>query len=228
MAAKRRGARVTVVMPNDSSALKVENVNRNGGEIIWCEPNQLSREKVLKDFVDNTGATVIHPYNDERIIAGQGTAAVELLEDHQNLDIIITPLSGGGLLSGTLCAAKNIKPDIRVYGAEPEEADDAYRSLKAGKRMANETTYTICDGLRAQIGEINFPIIHELVDGVITLTELEIIDSMRMIWERMKIIVEPSSSIVLASVIKNIDMFKGKKVGLIFSGGNVDLDDLPW
>ena len=228
MAVSRRGGKVTVVMPDNSSLKKVENVKRNGGNIIWCKPQHESREKVLSDYIAETGSVVIHPYNNERIIAGQGTAAMEFLEDQPDLDIIITPLSGGGLLSGTLCAAKNMKPDIKVYGAEPEEADDAYRSLKAGKRMANESTHTICDGLRAQIGEINFPIIQELVDGIITLTELEIINAMRMIWERMKIIVEPSSSIALAALIKNIDMFKDKKVGLILSGGNVDLDDLPW
>ena len=228
MAVGRRNGNVTVVMPKNSSLKKVENVKRNGGKIIWCKPLQESREEVLSTFVEETGAVVIHPYNDERIIAGQGTAAMEFLEDQMDLDVIITPLSGGGLLSGTLCAAKNMNPEIKVYGAEPEEADDAYRSLKAGKRLANETTYTICDGLRAQIGEINFLIIKELVDGIITLTELEIIDAMHMIWERMKIIVEPSSSIVLAAVIKHMDMFEKKKIGLILSGGNVDLDDLPW
>ena len=228
MAVGIRGGKVTVIMPDNSSPKKIENVKRNGGNIIWCRPQQESREKVLSDFVKETGAIVIHPYNNERIIAGQGTAAVELLEDYPNLDIIITPLSGGGLLSGTLCAAKNMKPDIKVYGAEPEAANDAYRSLKAGKRLANKTTNTICDGLRAQIGEINFPIIQKMVDGIITLTEHEIIDSMRMIWDRMKIIVEPSSSIVLAAIIKKTVLIKDKKVGLILSGGNVDLDDLPW
>ena len=228
MAVGIRGGKVTVIMPDNSSSKKVENVKRNGGTIIWCKPLQKSREKVLSDFVEETGAIIIHPYNNERIIAGQGTAAVELLEDHQNLDIIITPLSGGGLLSGTLCAAKNIKPDIKVYGAEPEEANDAYRSVIAGRRLANQTTNTICDGLRAQIGEINFPIIQKMVDGIITVAEQDIIDSMRIIWERMKIIVEPSSSIALAAIIKNMDLFKNKKVGLILSGGNVDLDDLPW
>jgi len=227
-AASLRGAKVTVVMPDNSSSKKVQNVQRNGGQIIWCKPQQESREHVLNNFVEETGAIVIHPYNDERIIAGQGTVALELLEDQPDLDVIITPLSGGGLLSGTLYAAKNINPQIKVYGAEPEEADDTYRSLKAGKRLANDTTNTICDGLRAQIGLINFPIIQELVDGIITLKEQAIIDSMRIIWERMKIIVEPSSAIVLAAVIKKQDMFHNKKVGLIFSGGNVDLDDLPW
>ena len=227
-AVTRKNGNVTVVMPNNSSLKKVDNVRRNGGEIIWCEPFQESREKVLNDFVRNTGAVVIHPYNDERIIAGQGTAALEFLQDCSDLDVIITPLSGGGLLSGTLCAVKNMKPEIMVYGAEPEEADDAFRSLSAGERLGNETTNTICDGLRAQIGMINFPIIQKLVDGIITLSEMEIILSMKMVFERMKIVIEPSSSIVLAAALKNKKEFSGKNVGLIFSGGNIDCDDLPW
>ena len=228
MAATRRGGKVTVVMPDNSSPKKVDNVKRNGGEIIWCRPLQESREKVLNKFVQETGAVVIHPYNDERIIAGQGTVAMELLEEQPDLDVIITPLSGGGLLCGTLCAAKNMKPNIKIYGAEPEEANDAYRSFQAGIRLANKTTHTICDGLRAQIGVINFPIIQEMADGIFTLSEQDIIDSMRMIWERIKIVVEPSSAIVLAAVMKNLGLFKNKKIGLILSGGNVDLDDLPW
>ncbi len=227
-AATRRKAKITVVMPNDSSSKKIDNVRRNGGDIIWCEPFQESREKVLNDFINETDSIVIHPYNDEKIIAGQGTAAKEFLEDCSDLDLIIAPLSGGGLLSGTLCAAKRIKPEILVYGAEPMEADDAYRSLIAGKRLSNETTDTICDGLRAQIGIINFPIIKEMVDGIITLSEIEIISAMKMIFERMKIVVEPSSAIVLAAAIKNKDKFQGKKIGLIFSGGNVDFKNLPW
>ena len=228
MAVTRRGGKVTVVMPSNSSVKKIDNVRRNGGDIVWCEPYQESREEVLHNLIEDTGAIVIHPYNDKRIIAGQGTATLEFLEDQPELDVIIVPVSGGGLLGGTLCAAKNIKPDIKVFGAEPKEADDAYRSLQFGKRVANKTTNTICDGLRAQIGELNFPIIQELVDGIITLKESEIIDAMRMIWECMKIIVEPSSAIAFAAVLKDNNTFQNKKVGLIFSGGNVDIDDLPW
>ena len=171
---------------------------------------------------------LVHPYNDERIVTGQGTAAKELLEDYPELDVIVSPVSGGGLLGGTLCSAKEMNPDIKVYGAEPAEADDAYRSLQSGKIESNETINTICDGLRAQIGTVTFPIIKEKVDGIITVTEVDIIDSMRIIWERMKIIVEPSSSITLAAVLNDKEVFTGKKVGLILSGGNVDLDHLPW
>ena len=228
MAVSNRGGKTTVVMPNNTPKMKVDNVERNGGKIVWCEPVQESREKVLKELLAETGAVLVHPYNDDRIIAGQGTAAKELLEDHPDLDMIVSPVSGGGLLSGTLCSTKEMNPDIKVYGAEPAEADDAYRSLQLGEIQANETTNTICDGLRAQIGTIPFPIIKEKVDGIITVSEEEIIDAMGMIWERMKIIVEPSSSVTLAAVLKDKEVFTGKKVGLILSGGNVDLDHLPW
>lgn len=228
MAVSNRGGKTIVVMPNNTPKIKVDNVERNGGEIVWCEPIQASREKVLQEIMDETGAVLVHPYNDERIIAGQGTAAKELLEDYPDLERIVSPVSGGGLLSGTLCSAKEMKPGILVYGAEPAEADDAYRSLQSGEIQGNKTTNTICDGLRAQIGTITFPIIQEKVDGIITVTEDEIIHSMRLIWERMKIIVEPSSAITLSAILKRKELFKGKKVGLILSGGNVDLEDLPF
>ena len=228
MAVTRRGGKTKVVMPNNTPKIKVNNVERNGGEVVWCEPEQESRESVLKELIEETGAVVVHPYNDERIMAGQGTCAKELLEDHPELDVIVSPVSGGGLLSGTLLSSRALNTDIQVFGAEPAEADDAYRSLKLGKIVPNETINTICDGLRAQIGGLTFPVISDLVDDIITVTEEEIIDSMRMIWERLKMIVEPSSSITLGAVLKNKDKFNGKKVGLIISGGNVDLDHLPW
>ena len=228
MAVTRRGGRTKVVMPNNTPKIKVNNVERNGGEVIWCEPEQSSRESVLADLVEQTGAIVVHPYNHERIVAGQGTCAKELMEDEPNLDMIVCPVSGGGLLSGTLLAAKGMKPEIMVYGAEPSEADDAYRSLQKGEIVANETIDTICDGLRAQIGDVTFPIIQNYVDGIITVTETEIIEAMKMVWERMKIIAEPSSVITLGALLKSKNKFSGKKVGLILSGGNVDLNQLPW
>jgi len=228
MAVSRRNGKTKVVMPHNTPKIKVKNVERNGGEVIWCEPDQHSREKVLKDLVDETASTVVHPYNDERIVMGQGTAAKEFIEDQPDLDAIISPVSGGGLLSGTLISAKSMNPKITVYGAEPLEADDTFLSLKKGEIVPNKTINTICDGLRAQIGTITFPIIQSHVQGVITLTENEIIESMKMIWERMKIIVEPSCSITLSAVLKSKELFLGKKVGLIISGGNVDLEKLPW
>lgn len=228
MAVSRKGGNTKVVMPTNTPKIKVNNVIRNGGEVVWCEPDQKSRESVLMDVVEKTRATVIHPYNDERIMAGQGTCAKELIEDIPSLDSIVSPVSGGGLLSGTLIASKNMKKSIKVYGAEPEEADDAFQSLKHGKIIPNKTINTICDGLRAEIGSKPFPVIKDLVDGIETVSEEDIIESLRMIWERMKIIVEPSCSISLAMVIKNRNIFKGKNVGLIMSGGNIDLNSLPW
>ena len=228
MAVTRRGGTTKVVMPHNTPLIKVNNVKRNGGEVVWCDPDQKYRESVLKEVVDKTGSTVIHPYNDERIMAGQGTCAKELLEDVPKLDAIVSPVSGGGLLSGSLIAAKTMSPSIKVYGAEPKEADDAYRSLKKGSIVANKTIDTICDGLRAQIGTKTFPVIQELVDEIITIDEQEVVESLRMVWERLKIIVEPSCSITLALVLKRKALFEGQNVGLILSGGNVDLNELPW
>ena len=228
MAVSRLGAKSKVVMPKNTPKVKVDNVKRNGGEIIWCESNQASRDKVLKNILQQTAYTLVHPYNDIRIIEGQGTVALELLEEYSDLDIIVSPVSGGGLLSGILCAAKSINKKIKIYGAEPTEADDTYRSIRKGEIQKNKTTNTICDGLRAQIGTITFPIIKEKVDGIITVEEKEIVDTMGMIWERLKIIIEPSCSITLAAVLKNKEIFQYKKVGLIMSGGNVDINHLPW
>tara|TARA_B100000925_G_C21991830_1_gene467196 strand:+ start:493 stop:1431 length:939 start_codon:yes stop_codon:yes gene_type:complete len=228
MAVTRRGGETKVVMPTNTPKIKVNNVIRNGGEVVWCEPDQKFRESVLREVVNETGATVVHPYNDERIMAGQGTCAKEMLEDIPTLDIIVSPVSGGGLLSGTLVASKNMKNSIKVFGAEPDEADDAFQSLKHGKIIPNKTINTVCDGLRAEIGSKTFPVIQDLVDGIETVSEKEILESLRMIWERMKIIVEPSCSISLAMVIKNSNLFKNKNVGLIMSGGNVNLNSLLW
>ena len=228
MAVTRRGGKTHVVMPHNTPKIKVENVKRNGGEIVWCETSQESREGVLEDLVKKNGSEVIHPYNDERIVAGQGTCAKELIEDCPDLDIIVSPVSGGGLIGGTLIMTNEIEEKIEVYGAEPSEADDAFRSLVAGKIIPNKTINTICDGLRAQIGALNFPILKEFVTEIITITEEEVIDAMRMVWERMKLIVEPSCSITLAAVLKRKAQFSNKRIGLILSGGNVDLDRLPW
>jgi len=227
-AASKLGASIKVIMPDNSPKFKVDNVQRYGGEIIFCEPNIKARENTLKKMVQETAATIVHPYNDEKIIAGQGTAAKELLESIPDLDVIIAPVSGGGLLAGTLLAAKNINPNIKIYGAEPKNADDAYQSIKNKKIVFNKTTDTIADGLRAQVGTITFPIIQKYVDGIILVSEEMIIQSMRMIWQRLKIIIEPSSSIVLAALLIKNEQFYNKRIGLILTGGNVDLDTLPW
>ena len=226
--ANKIGASSKIIMPNNTPKNKIENVQRYGGEIFYCEPNIKSREDTLEKMIQKSGGSIIHPYNDEKIIAGQGTAAKELIEKVPDLDAIICPVSGGGLLSGTLLAAKNLKPGIKVFGAEPENADDTYRSILNNKIMSNETTDTIADGLRAQVGTITFPIIKENVDKILLVSEEMIVSSMYMIWQRLKIIIEPSCSIVLAALMLNLKNFLNKKVGLILTGGNYDLKQIPW
>ena len=226
--ANKIGTSSKIIMPNNTPKNKIENVQRYGGEIFYCEPNIKSREDTLERMIQKSGGSIIHPYNDEKIIAGQGTAAKELIEKVPDLDAIICPVSGGGLLSGTLLAAKNLKPGIKVFGAEPENADDTYRSILNNKIMSNETTDTIADGLRAQVGTVTFPIIKENVDKILLVSEEMIISSMYMIWQRLKIIIEPSCSIVLAALMLNSNKFLNKKVGLILTGGNYDLKQIPW
>ena len=226
--ADKIGTSSKIIMPNNTPKNKIENVQRYGGEIFYCEPNIKSREDTLEKMIQKSGGSIIHPYNDEKIIAGQGTAAKELIEKMPDLDAIICPVSGGGLLSGTLLAAKNLKPGIKVFGAEPENADDTYRSILNNKIMSNETTDTIADGLRAQVGTVTFPIIKENVDKILLVSEEMIISSMYMIWQRLKIIIEPSCSIALAALMLNSNEFLNKKVGLILTGGNYDLKQIPW
>ena len=226
--ADKIGTSSKIIMPNNTPKNKIENVQRYGGEIFYCEPNIKSREDTLEKMIQKSGGSIIHPYNDEKIIAGQGTAAKELIEKVPDLDAIICPVSGGGLLSGTLLAAKNLKPGIKVFGAEPENADDTYRSILNNKIMSNETTDTIADGLRAQVGTVTFPIIKENVDKILLVSEEMIISSMYMIWQRLKIIIEPSCSIILAALMLNSNKFLNKKVGLILTGGNYDLKQIPW
>ena len=226
--ADKIGTSSKIIMPNNTPKNKIENVERYGGEIFYCEPNIKSREDTLEKMIQKSGGSIIHPYNDEKIIAGQGTAAKELIEKVPDLDAIICPVSGGGLLSGTLLTAKNLKPGIKVFGAEPENADDTYRSILNNKIMSNKTTDTIADGLRAQVGTVTFPIIKENVDKILLVSEEMIVSSMYMIWQRLKIIIEPSCSIVLAALMLNSNKFLNKKVGLILTGGNYDLKQIPW
>jgi len=218
-----------VVMPHDAPAVKRNAVMVYGGDIHECSPTMESRERVSKQIMDETGATFIHPSNDMNVILGQGTATMEFLEDHPDLDVIITPVGGGGLIAGTSLAAKHFgKEGIVVIGGEPLEADDAFRSLVSGQIEGNLTINTIADGLRTQLGDITFPIIKDNVESIVRVRENEIISAMRVIWERMKIIVEPSSAVALAVLIKERPQFSGKKVGIILTGGNVDLDNLPF
>jgi threonine dehydratase len=227
-AARWRGVPAYIVMPSNSSPAKKEAVRFYGGQITECEPNIASREAVAAEVVRRTGAHLVHPYNDARVIAGQGTAAVELLEEIPDLDMVITPASGGGLLSGTSIAAKGMRPEIRVIGGEPLNADDAYRSLKSGKIEDAATAETMADGLRATLCPLTFSILRENVDEICRVSEDEIARSMLMLWERMKIVVEPSGAVAAAPALFRKISKPGKRIGIILSGGNLDLRNLPF
>ena len=228
LAARMRAIPAYIVMPSHAPSVKKNAVAGYGGHITFCEPTLEARESTLDRIRLNTGANVVHPYNDERVIAGQGTAALELLADVPDLDVIITPVGGGGLLSGTAIAATEIKKGIRVIAGEPEMADDAYRSMKAEKIIPSVNPQTIADGLLTSLGTSTFPIIRDRVEQIITVSEQGIINSMKFVWERAKIIIEPSSAVAVGVLWeKKIDL-RGLKVGVILSGGNVDLEKLPW
>ncbi len=228
LAARMRGIPAYIVMPNNAPLVKKSAVAGYGGQITFCEPTLEARESTLERIKYDTGATVVHPYNDERVIAGQGTAALELLEDVPDLDVILAPVGGGGLLSGTSIAATEIKKGIRVIAAEPERADDAFRSMKSGKIIPSENPKTIADGLLTSLGTLTFPIIQKNVEQIVTVSEAAITASMKFVWERAKIIIEPSSAVAIGVLWeKKIDLH-GLNVGVIISGGNVDLEKLPW
>jgi threonine dehydratase len=228
LAARMRGIPAHIVMPDNAPQVKKDAVAGYGGQITFCEPTLEARESTMEGIRLDTGASVIHPYNNERVIAGQGTVALELLEDVTDLDVIIAPVGGGGLLSGTSIAAKGLKPGIRVIAAEPEMADDAYRSMKEGRIIPSVNPRTIADGLLTSLGTLTFPIIQQNVEQVVTVSERGIIEAMKFVWERVKIIIEPSATVAVGVLWeKKIDL-SGLKVGVILSGGNVDLGKLPW
>jgi len=228
LAARMRGIPAYIVMPNNAPSVKKNAVAGYGGQITYCEPTLEARETTLDQIRLDTGANVVHPYNDERVIAGQGTATLELLDSIPDLDLIITPVGGGGLLSGTAIAAKGLKPGIRVIAGEPELADDAHRSMKAGSIIPSQNPKSIADGLLSSVGAIDFPIMQQHVEQIVTVSEQGIIDTMKFIWERAKIVIEPSAAVAVGVLWeKKIDLH-GLKVGVILSGGNVDLEKLPW
>jgi threonine dehydratase len=228
LAARERGIRAYVVMPENAPAIKQRAVAGYGAEIVPCRPTLAAREEVLAGVIARTGATVIHPYNDYRIIAGQGTAALELCQAVNDLDVVMAPVGGGGLLSGTALAVRGVSPRTRVLGAEPEMADDALRSLQAGRIIPSSYPDTVADGLRTSLGDLTFPIIQQHVDAIVTAAEADIISAMRTIWERMKLVVEPSAAVPLAAILSGRANLAGMRVGIILSGGNADLDSLPW
>lgn len=228
MAAKTCGIPAYIVMPNTAPEVKKKAVIGYGAEVTFCEPTQAAREATADDIMKNTGATYVSPYNDYKVIEGQGTSAIEFLEDQPNLEMLLTPVGGGGLLAGTLLAAHYISPKLEVFAGEPEGAMDTYLSLQKGEIVPNKTTNTIADGLLVTVGDKNFAIIQKLVEEVLVVNDQEIVEAMRLIWERMKIIIEPSCAVPFAAVLKNKAKFARKKIGIILSGGNVDLGKLPF
>jgi threonine dehydratase len=224
LAAQSLGVKAYIVMPRSAPKVKKEAVIGYGGIIKICDNTNEARQQMADEIAAETGATFLHPSNDYEVILGQGTAALELLQEYPNLDCIVVPVGGGGLAAGTIIAANNFGENCLVYGAEPKNVDDAYRSLKSGKIEYNESLNTIADGLKTHLGNINFPILQRGIEEIILIEEEEIMPAMKLIWERMKIIIEPSCALPLAAILKDKDTFKNKKVGIILSGGNVDLE----
>jgi threonine dehydratase len=228
LAAQLRGARAFIVMPRTARAVKKRAVAGYGGEISFCAPTLEARETTLQRVLAERGCVAIHPYNHPDILAGQGTAALELLDAAPDLDTILVPVGGGGLAAGTAIAATELHPGIRVIGTEPAGADDAYRSLQAGRILPSVDPRTIADGLLTSLGELTFPVLRDRVEAIVTVSEQAIIDGMRLVWERMKIIIEPSAAVPVAALLEKREQVGGRRIGVILSGGNVDLDDLPW
>lgn len=227
-AAKLRGIPAHIVMPSNSSKPKVRAVEGYGGKITFCEPNQAAREQTCARILEQTLATMVHPFEDERVMAGQGTAVLEFLEDVPDLDFVLCPVGGGGLLCGTAVAGKAVRPQLQIIGTEPAGADDAARSFRARQHMPLTKVDTIADGLRTNIGEPNLAIALHSVDNIVTVSEAAIIAAMRLIWEAVKVIVEPSGAVPYAAILENKIDVGNHRVGIILSGGNLDLDSLPW
>ncbi|MEO0385172.1 MAG: beta-hydroxyaspartate dehydratase BhcB [Pseudomonadota bacterium] len=227
-AAGRRGIPCNVVMPRTAPQAKKDAVKGYGGIITECEPSTSSREEVFAEVQAKTGGDFVHPYNDPRVIAGQGTCSRELMEQTDGVDMVIAPIGGGGMISGTCLTLSNIAPETEVIAAEPEQADDAYRSFKAGHIIADDAPVTIADGLKVPLKELTWHFVSNHVTDILTASEEEIIAAMKLTWQRMKIVMEASCAVPLATILKNKDRFAGKRVGVIITGGNVDLDTLPW
>ena len=227
-AANRRGIPCHVVMPRNAVRAKKEAVIGYGGKVTECEPSVASREAALARVREETGAGFVHPYNDPRVIAGQATCARELIEQAGDLDTVVAPIGGGGLVSGTCLTLSSIAPKTKIYAAEPEQADDAARSLRAGRIVSDDDPETVADGLRTPLKALTWHFVSNHVADIFTVSEREIVDTMKLVWERMKIVIEPSSAVAVAAVLNNRDVFAGKRVGVILTGGNVDLGGLPW
>lgn len=227
-AAGRRGIACTVVMPRTAPQAKKDAVAGYGGRVVECEPSTTSRESVFAKVMAGSGAEFVHPYNDPRVIAGQATCARELNEQVPGLDAVIAPIGGGGMISGTCLTLSAIAPGVQIYAAEPEQADDAARSFKAGHIIADDAPETVADGLKVPLKELTWHFVQRHVTDILTTSEDEIIEAMKLTWKRMKIVMEPSCAVPLAAILRNPAVFRGKRVGVIITGGNVDLDRLPW
>ncbi|MBL6780570.1 MAG: pyridoxal-phosphate dependent enzyme [Candidatus Puniceispirillum sp.] len=227
-AAGRRGIPCTVVMPKTAPQAKKDAVIGYGGTIVECEPATTNREAVFAEVVAKTGADFLHPYNDPRVIAGEATCSLELIDQVKDLDCVVAPIGGGGMISGTCLTLSHLAPSIEIYAAEPKQADDADRSFKAGNIIADDAPVTVADGLKVPLKDLTWHFVSNHVTDILTASEQEIIDAMKLTWQRMKMVIEPSCAVPLAVILKNPDLFRGKKVGVIITGGNVDLDKLPW
>ena len=228
LAANKLGLKAYIVMPSSAPQVKIDAVKGYGGEVIICPPTLKDRETNAERISIENGATFIHPSNDLDVIKGQGTAAFELLEKYSNLDAIFTPVGGGGLVAGTILAVQQRSSNCRIYGGEPENVDDAFRSLKSGRIETNETTDTIADGLKTQLGDINFPIIRNGIEEIVLVTEDQILSALKLIWSRLKIVIEPSSAVAFAALINKSADLNSKNIGVILSGGNVNLDNITF
>ncbi|GEP12314.1 beta-hydroxyaspartate dehydratase BhcB [Methylobacterium gnaphalii] len=227
-AAGRRGIPCTVVMPHTAPQAKKDAVRGYGARIVECEPSTSSREAVFAEVVSKSGAEFVHPYADPRVIAGQATCSKELVEQVEGIEVVIAPIGGGGMVSGSCLTLSNLAPDIQIYAAEPEQADDACRSFKAGHIIADDAPQTIADGLKVPLTDITWNFVKNHVADILTASDNEIIDAMKLTWRRMKIVIEPSSAVSLATIFKNKQVFAGRRVGVILTGGNVDIEKLPW
>lgn len=227
-AAGRRGIPCNVVMPRTAPEAKKAAVRGYGGIITECEPSTTSREAVFAEVQAKTGGNFVHPYNDPRVIAGQGTCSLEFMEQTGGVDMMVAPIGGGGMISGTCLTLSNIAPEVQIIASEPEQADDAYRSFKAGHIIADDAPVTIADGLKVPLKELTWHFVSNHVTDILTASEQEIIDAMKLTWQRMKLVMEPSCAVPLATILKNKERFAGKRVGVIVTGGNVDMDKLPW
>ncbi|MGB0797778.1 MAG: beta-hydroxyaspartate dehydratase BhcB [Planktomarina sp.] len=227
-AAMLRGIPCNVVMPKTAPQAKKDTVRRYGGVITECEPSTTDREATFARVEAETGGDFVHPYNDPRVIAGQGTCAKEMMEQTDGLDFVVAPIGGGGMISGTCLTLSNLAPETKVIAAEPEQADDAYRSFKAGYIIADDAPKTIADGLLVPLKDLTWHFVSNHVSEMFTASEEEIIDAMKLIWKHLRIVMEPSSAVPMATILKNKEYFAGKRVGIVITGGNVDLDGLPW